>query len=224
MQYFDIPTIKAAIEHLQDYSANWLLPAFVFAANDIGQGTMVDMSKVQGTDRFLDRYFNGKLLNLPAMPRGNNLLRPRFSDITWKRGPYANDYIIRQDTKMWGNLFSSRGYREMAQRGHIEGEKAIIMLTDSFKEEFESQIPDSFKFENFMVWLFAFKGFPDEINGWSSLYDHLLSHELSLLEFKPEYRGRFTLSDPALAWPTTLSAKPSDEDLIAQLAPKLRSC
>jgi MoxR-like ATPase len=221
VQYFDISTIKAAIEHLQNYSANWLLPAFVFAANDIGQGTMVDMSKAKGTDRFLDRYFNGTLLDLPPMPRGNNLLRPRFSDITWKRGDYAGDYMIRQDTKMWGNLFSSRGYREMAQRGYIEGEKAIIMLTDTFQEEFENQIPDTFRFENFMVWLFAFRGFPDEVDGWVALYHHLLSDELGLTELKPEYRGRFSLADPTLPWPATLSERPSNEVLIAQLAPKL---
>lgn len=221
MKYFDIPTIRTAIEHLQNYPANWLLPAFVFAANDIGQGAMVDMSKVQGTDRFLDRYFNGALLDLPPMPRGNNLLRPRFSDITWKRGDQAGDYMIRQDTKMWGNLFSSRGYREMAQRGYIEGEKAIIQLTDTFKDEFENQIPDTFRFEHFMVWLFAFKGFPDAVDSWTTLYQHLLVDELGLTEFRPEYRGRFAPANPALPWPATLADRPSNEDLIAQLAPKL---
>ena len=51
MQYFDIPTIKAAIERLQDISANWLLPAFVFAANDVGTDGLVDMSQRLGTDR-----------------------------------------------------------------------------------------------------------------------------------------------------------------------------
>ena len=37
MQYFDIPTTKTAIEGLQGISANWLIPAFVFAANDVGR-------------------------------------------------------------------------------------------------------------------------------------------------------------------------------------------
>jgi hypothetical protein len=59
MQYFDIATIKQSIEKLQNYSANWLLPAFVFAANDVGTDALIDMSKRLGTDQFLDRYFNG---------------------------------------------------------------------------------------------------------------------------------------------------------------------
>lgn len=184
---------------------------------------MVDMSKAKGTDRFLDRYFSGAMLDLPPMPRGNNLLRPRFNDIKWKSGDYAGDYIIRQDTKMWGNLFSSRGYREMAQMGYIEAEKAIIVLTDTFQEEFERQVPDTFQFENFMVWLFAFKGFPDEVSSWEDLYQHLLSAELDLPELKPEYRGRFKLSDPALPWPATLTTRPSNEELVAELAPKLNA-
>jgi 5-methylcytosine-specific restriction protein B len=36
VQYFSIPTIKSSIERLQEIKANWLLPAFVFAANDVG--------------------------------------------------------------------------------------------------------------------------------------------------------------------------------------------
>lgn len=221
MKYFDIPTIKAAIEHLQNYSANWLLPAFVFAANGVNATSLVDMSKVQGTDRFLDRYFNGTLMGLPKMKRGNNLLRPRFSDITWNRGKTAGDFVIQQDTKMWGNLFSSRGYREMEQRGYINGEKAIVGLTNTFQAKFEEEIPDTFRFEQFMVWLFAFSGFPDEIDSWQKLYDHLVKTELGLLSFEPEYLGRFKVSNPAPAWPTTATTRPSDQEFLVHLAPKL---
>ena len=160
MQYFDIPTIKSTIEQLQNYSANWLIPAFVFAANNVGTDGLVNMGTCLGTDRFLDRYFNGKRLSLPPFPSGNNLLRPRFKGITWDRGLFANDYIIRQDTKMWGNLFSSRGYREMRLEGLIEGEKAIVGLRDAFQGRFEIEVPESFRFEDFLVWLFAFRGYP----------------------------------------------------------------
>lgn len=133
MQYFGLGTIQTAIEHLQNYRANWLLPAFVFSANKVGTENFVDMSQVLGTDQLLDRYFNGALLEIPAFPSGNNLLRPRFKDIQWNTGPFAGDYIVRQDTKMWGNLFSSRGYREMRQRGEVEGKKAVVRLTDAFR-------------------------------------------------------------------------------------------
>jgi len=223
VKYFDIPTIKAAIEHLEVYPANWVLPAFVFAANDVKIGSLVDMSKVHGTDRFLDRYFNGSLIDLPAMKRGNNLMRPRFSDITWNRGKTAGDFVIQQDTKMWGNLFSSRGYREMNKSGFITGEKAIVGLTATFQAEFEAQVPDTFRFEHFMVWLFAFSGFPDDINGWQALYDHLLKSELGLAKFQPEYLGRFKVANPAVPWPATIAVRPTNQDFLVQLAPKLHA-
>lgn len=223
MKYFDIQTIKAAIEHLQDYSANWLLPAFVFAANDVKVDDVTDMSKLQGTDRFLDRYFSGDLIDLPKMKRGNNLLRPRFRDIAWNRGQTAGDFVVQQDTKMWGNLFSSRGYREMKQRGYIQGTKAIVELTVSFKMAFEQEVPDTFLFEHFMVWLFAFSGFPDEVEDWDALFDHLLNAELELVGFQPEYRGRFKLADPRLTWPATTSVRPTNAAFLAELAPRLKA-
>lgn len=220
MQYFDIPTIKTSIETLQGISANWLIPAFVFAANDVGTGSLVDMSQQLGTDHFLDRYFNASLVGIDAYPSGNNLLRPRLKGIKWNSGILAGDYMIRQDTKMWGNLFSSRGYREMRLKGYIEGEKTTVRLTTDFQPAFESEIPDTFEFEDFMVWLFAFNGFPDEIVGWQGLYDHLLQNELELQDFQPPYKGRFKLA-PARPWPGTLNVRPTDDDFINELAPKL---
>lgn len=219
MQYFDIPTIKAAIERLQGISANWLIPAFVFAANDVGTTGLVDISQQKGTDQFLDLYFDGSLMGLEPFPSGNNLLRPRLRGIKWDRGDFAGDHVIRQDTKMWGNLFSSRGYREMRQRGEIEGERTIVRLTDAFQPAFEGEIPATFQFEGFLIWLFAFSGFPEEINSWQGLFDHLLS-ELELVEFQEPYRGRFKLS-PGCPWPATLAQRPSDEEFQRELAPRL---
>ncbi len=220
MQYFDIPTIKTAIEALQGISANWLIPAFVFAANDVGTADLVDLSKQKGTDQFLDRYFNGSLIGLTPFPTGNNLLRPRLKGVQWDRGDFAGDYIIRQDTKMWGNLFSSRGYREMRQRGELEGEKATVRLTDGFQPAFEAEIPATFQFEDFLVWLFGFKGFPSEINSWQALFDELLIEELELWDFPAPYKGRFKLT-PGRPWPATLSVRPSDVEFQEGLAPRL---
>lgn len=179
------------------------------------------MSRKLGTDQFLDRYFNGRRLGLPPMPRGNNLLRPRLKGIAWNKGDFADDYIIRQDTKMWGNLFSSRGYREMRLAGLIEGEKAITMLTEAFQPRFEQEIPDTFRFEDFLIWLFAFEGIPDEVNDWPSLQRHLLQIELGLSEFKPPYQGRFKLTTPAAPWPVLLNDRPTNNEFLQHLAPKL---
>lgn len=221
VKYFDINIIKTAIEHLQQFNAGWLLPAFVFAANDVGSNELVDMSKVRGTDQFLDRYFNGSLIGLPSMARGNNLLRPRMKGVTWERGDFAGDYIIQQDTKMWGNLFSSRGYREMRLQGYIGGEKNMTILTDTFQRKFEEEIPEDFIFEFFMVWLFAFKGIPSEVNSWHELLQYLLHEELGLDSFNSAYSGRFKIKSALLEWPSFLNERPSDTDFLQQLAPKL---
>ncbi|GKY89305.1 McrB family protein [Sinisalibacter aestuarii] len=220
MRYFDIPTIKSSIEALQGISANWLIPAFVFAANDVGEDELVDMSKKLGTDQFLDHYFNGKLIGIAPFDTGNNLLRPRLKGIRWDRGDFANDYVIRQDTKMWGNLFSSRGYREMRLQGYLEGEKTTIRLTDAFQGAFEAEIPAAFHFEDFMVWLFAFSGFPDEIDSWQALYDHLVKDQLELQDFQEPYKGRFKLT-AGRAWPQTINQRPTDDDFLNELAPRL---
>lgn len=217
MRYFDISTIKDSIENLEDISANWLIPAFVFAANGVGTADIVDLSKAKGTDSFLDQFFNGNLIGIEPFPTNNNLLRPRLKGV---KREFPDDYVIRQDTKMWGNLFSSRGYREMRQRNEIEGKKAAVRLTDSFQPAFESRIPISFRFEDFLVWLFAFSGFPEAVNSWQKLYNHLLKDVLELDELEDPYRGRFALA-PGIHWPDTLNERPSNEDFQQELAPQL---
>lgn len=221
MKYFDISTIKVCIERLEKVSANWLLPSFVFAANDIGIENFVDMSKKLGTDQFLDRYFSGARIGIPPTSKGNNLLRPRLKGIAWDRGNFAGDYMIRQDTKMWGNLFSSRGYREMRLQGLIEGEKAVTKLTGSFQQQFEIEIPPDFLFEDLLVWLFAFEGVPDQVSSWSELMEVLLQEHLNLDSFKPPYRNRFKISQPELPWPQLLDERPSNETYLQELSPKL---
>ena len=223
VQFFSIATIKQAIEHLQNYRGNWLLPAFVFAANNVGVDSFVDMSKKLGTDRFLDRYFHGGLIGVAPFQTGNNLLRPRLKDVKpWRTGPYAGDYVVRQDTKMWGNLFSSRGYRDMRQRGEIDGEHAIVRLTDLFQPTFEQQIPSDFRFEYFLVWLFAFNGFANDISTWASLYESL-TKSLELDDFLPPYRGRFTVDSSDLSWPETTLVQPTHVEFQEALCPKLAS-
>lgn len=220
MQYFSIETIKSSIESLQDVKANWLIPAFVFAANGVGTEEFVDISRRLGTDQFLDRYFNGNLIGIPPFESGNNLLRPRLKGINWNRGRFANDYVIRQDTRMWGNLFSSRGYREMRLSGYLEGEKTTFRLTDEFQGALEAQIPGTFEFEDFLVWLFAFSGFPRDVNSWRELFSHLLRKHLHLDNFQTQYRGRFTLGE-GRNWPETTNDRPSNEQFFAELAPRL---
>ncbi|MEW2895544.1 McrB family protein [Stenotrophomonas maltophilia] len=216
MKYFQIQTIKDSISKLKGVSANWLIPAFVFAANDVGVGEYVDISKAKGTDQFLNKYFFGSLIGLPDFSSGNNLMRPLLKGV---KNEHEGDLVVRQDTKMWANLFSSRGYRDMRQRGEIEADKSNVRLTDNFKPAFENEIASSFEFEDFLVWIFAFKGFPDEVNSWQELLGVLLK-DLGLEDFKPAYKGRFKLT-PGRAWPATLDERPTDHEFQQSLAPGL---
>lgn len=216
MQYFEIEVVKNAIERLKAVSTNWLIPAFVFAANDVGQLDFVNMAKRHGTDQFLDQYFHGSLIGFPPMEGGNNLMRPRMKGV---KELYPDDFIVRQDTKMWGNLFSSRGYREMRQRGEIEGDKSEIRLTTAFKPAFEEAIGAEFEFEDFLIWLFAFEGFPDEVDSWEKLLGVLLT-KLKLEQFQPDYRSRFKLTS-SRTWPRTAGVRPTNEDFQRELAPGL---
>lgn len=222
MKYFDILTIKGAIESLQGHAGTKLITAFIFAANDVNALAVTDLSKKLGTDLLADQYFSGELMGLVSLNRGN-LLRPRFKDLKWKVGPYANDYVIRQDTKFWANLSSSRGYRDWQKGGLIEGDKSIFRLMPGFQAAFENELAHTFRFEDFMVWLFAFTGFPDEVDSWNSLYDYLVQTVLALAKFQPEYLGRFKLTVPPVPWPATVAVRPTNEDFLAQLAPKLKA-
>ena len=221
MLYFSIDTIKASIERLQAVSANWLLPAFVFAANDVGTEASVNMSQRLGTDRLLDRYFNGKRLGLPTFDNGNNVLRPRQKEIAWDQGTFAGDYIFRQRAKLWANQLSSRGYRDMRIEGQIEGNHGIVKLTDTFKPRLEAEISPDFRFEDLLVWLYAFEGFSNKIKSWQDLFDYLLNTELNLERFNPAYRGRFKLSDREVEWPAMLRERPSNDQFLESLAPQL---
>ena len=224
MRYFTIPTIVQSIERLQNIGPNWLLTCFVLAANGVGGDALVDISQRLGTDQFLNRYFRADRMGVPPYPTGNNLLRPRMKGMRdWVTGPYAGDYVIRQDTKLWANLLSSRGYRDLRKEGLLDGDKAIARLTVGFQPRFEQEVPPDFRFEDLLVWLFAFEGFPDEIASWQQLYDHLLHDHLDLEAFPAEYLGRFRVSDPAVPWPELLDERPDDQTYLHELAPNLEA-
>lgn len=197
----------------------------MLAANNVGTSDLVDLSLGHGTDQFLNRYFNGARIGLPPFASGNNLLRPRMRGMPdWAKGKaFADDYIIRQDTKLWANILSSRGYREMRLAGLLDGDKALAKLTESFQGRFEEEIPLNFRFEYFLIWLFAFEGIPNDVDTWEALNGHLLVDHLGLEQFPDEYLGRFKLSVPPLAWPETAELRPENATFLHELAPRLEA-
>ena len=225
MQFFSIDRIKQCSLHLENFHSGWVIVPFVLAANGVNKSSFVDLHKKNGSDELLDKFFGGSLIGLTA-GKGGNALRPRFKEIvsTFVREGKGNDLIINQATKLWANAYSSRGYREMAGRGELEIRGTEFRLTDRFQPAFESKLPSTFHFEEFLVWLYAFKGIPDEITNWAQLFSHLLA-ELAVPSFAPEFSNRFKIDNPPkVPWPTDfLNARPSDAEFQKALMPSVNA-
>ena len=161
-------------------------------------------------------------MGLPPATNGKNLMRPRFRDVEpWQIDrEFMGDYVVRQGTKAWANIYSSRGYRDMKLRGEIEMDSPSVHLTSKFQKAFEDAVPDTFRFEHFLVWIFAFTGFPASVFNWNSLLTTLYSN-LDLAEgFLPAYKGRFLVTGN-VRWPNTQDNRPTDVEFAINLAPKL---
>lgn len=167
MKYFSIDRIRQCSRHLENFHSGWVIVPFVLAANGVNKKTFTSLT----TDPFLDKYFSGDLIGL-AGSSGGNALRPRFKEIvqTFRHTGRAADFVINQPTKLWANGYSSRGYREMTIRGELEFDgTSSCRLTDSFRPAFEANLPDTFRFEELLVWLYAFYGIPDDVSDWDAL-------------------------------------------------------
>jgi len=195
--YFSVSRIKSAIEHLQNYDSNWVLVPLTLAVNGVSSKELVDINKNHGGDGFLNKYFSGDLIGLKAFDNNVNTLRPRFSDIygNMKKSGLEDDYALHQSTRLWANVYSSRGYREMRASGVLLGAHSRFQLAPSFSSTWKKKIPETFLFEELLVWLYAFSGFDNSIDSWEKLYINF--QELHLGKegrFSPEYLERFKLN------------------------------
>lgn len=209
MKFFSLERIEKAIKHLQNYDSNWILVPLVFAVNGVNLREDVSINKVNGGDQFLNKHFSGELIGLRAFENGVNTLRPRFSDIygNMKRSGREDDLILHQNTKLWANVYSSRGYREMRQMGLVLGKYSRFKLTERFAETWEQKLPGDFHFEELLVWLYAFSGIDGTIVTWQELFDHFQFQYLgNSNKFENEYVLRFKLND--LSW--------SNDDFVSQ--------
>jgi len=168
MKYFEIDRIKEAIEQLQHYRSIWVLGPLVLAVNKVGDDKLTDISDHKGSDKFLDLYFNGKLIGLPDFPSRTNALWPRFQEID----NVGNDYVIHQGTKIWANAYSRRGYKEMRDRGEISGTGSKFKLEGSFADQWRTNLRGDFHFEDLLVWLYASHGVEDQVSSWDELASH----------------------------------------------------
>lgn len=215
-KYFKLERVTNAIGHLSQFHSTWIIVPLVFAVNDIGvdQEQNPHTSGHQGTDRFLDKYFNGSLIGLP--PRGNSSLRPKFQDVATKQG----DLVAYQPVKLWGSHYSSRGYREMELRGLVASNNKKYVLRATFFPAWEEALSAAFHFEELLVWLYAFSGLPDDISSWEELFVNFQERNLGPgKRFPPGYEVRFNVGNN-VPWPTEfLATRPSDQEFQLALIP-----
>ena len=91
-------------------------------------------------------------------------MRPVFREMgdIQGAGP-GTDMVMHQATRIWGNVYSQRFSSTVVDRGLVEKNGYNLQLRPAFKDEFEDKLPASFRFEELLVWLHAFSGFPDDI-------------------------------------------------------------
>lgn len=223
-KFFSLPRIKFAIEHLSEFDSKWVIPPFVFACNRVTTGSPTDISALRGTDGFLSKFFSGALIGLanPSAGGATGSLRPKFRELgkgllrDAQGNPIADaDYVVHQKVKLWGSGYSRNGYEAMVNRDElIKGPKASDWtLTGTFQAAFEAGLPATFRFEELLVWLYAFTGLPDAINSWEELWSHFRTAYLNGDDIPDAYKGRFKISNPATPWPTDfLSDRPENEE------------
>ena len=222
-QFFSRGRLQGAIEHLQEFDSKWVLVPLVLASNGVGEADAVRIqdSDRAGSDRFFDRYFNGRLIGLADFDNGANTLRPRFREI-WSSG--QSDYVIHQRQKLWGNQYSRNGYNIMRDRGLLTDLGSSRWQIDStFWSAWEQELPESFRFEELLVWLFAFDGLEDGISSWDQLSIAFQERHLGPGgRFPDGFERRFRTSDE-ISWPDEfLTERPSNEDFQSFLIPSLR--
>jgi hypothetical protein len=228
-KFFELASIEAAIHHLENFNSNWILPPLVLALNGVNRSSFTDLQSNHGTDALLEKHFDGSLIGLKPFENGTNALRPRFEELlsTLKQQGRPEDLVLHQGTKLWANGYSSRGYREMKDKGFLlleKGSRSSFKLGAGFQKEFEKRLPASFQFEYLLIWLFAFTGFDDSVNSWQELLNLLTDRYLGKSHpFPSEFAGRFGISKSkgsAVPWPTDLRpTRLTDQEYQERLLP-----
>lgn len=220
MKYFEIDRIKQAIDHLSAFDSNWVIVPLVLAANGASSSGLVNLDEHgrAGTTRFLEKFFSGALIGLPPFDNGKNFLRPKFSELTNSlAGP--DDYVVHQRANLWGSNYSSRGFREMRNRGELEGERSSFKVTERFLPTWERSLPDSFHFEELLIWLYAFNGVSESINTWEMLFEDFQLHKLGGVKIDAVFSSRFNTNNDVPWPPVFLPSRLSDEDYQKALLP-----
>ena len=222
--YFSVNRIREAIRHLNQFDSGWVIGPFVYACNDIdiGPGRKLKAPTGVGTDGFLDNFFHPRLLGLKPKDDRESL-RPVFREMGNLAGAGDNtDHVRHQATRIWGNVYSQTFGSMVVNRGLVQRNDKDYSLSATFQAEFEAS-PSRRRsaFEELLVWLFAFSGFPDGVASWDALWMAFRRQYLNGRDVPAPYKGRFSIRPGSPPWPAAevVPVRPTNRDLVLGLLP-----
>lgn len=171
--------------------------------------------KEPGTDKFFNSFLSGDLIGLRKDGR-QVALRPRFQEM---EDLLPGDSMGATVQKLWANGFSSRGYRDMQQLGQLKASGQEILINPSFWSALKAEV-SGFKFENLLIYIYAFTGFPAIITSWDQLDKHFWStYSVNPATLASLRASGFGLT-PGFQWPSSfLNVRPTKHEFISELIP-----
>ena len=94
-------------------------------------------------------------------------------------------------------------------------------MNQAFIPKWKQELPATFHFEELLVWLYGFSGFPDAVNSWQDLFADYKQRVLNGINFDACFQDRFHVNN-GVPWPVNfLQQRPNNPDLIAVLLPSI---
>ena len=193
----------------------------VLAANNVRSDVEVNVQTGVGTNKFLDRFCDGSIIGVePREPGGRCNIRPMFADLS--RGKPAEEVVNVDYSSLWGSTLSQSGYASMRDGQTLaKTTKSVFRLGPKFAESLREKISPEFQMESILVWIFAFTGFPDDINSWADLLKYY-EDNYTVDGTPPEYKDVFHLTSgpDTPQWPGSfLHDRPTNEEYREHLLP-----
>ena len=194
-RWFSAERVRNAVQHLNEFGTlNFLDVAIVLAVNGVNQVNFINPNekneggyRFPGTDRFLDKFSLAKGFGMDTL---GSYIRP-YAGLKLNHGLLS----ISKYKTLWGHAMSSRGHREWEGRGALEKQQTSLRLTSLTRSFLNENIPEEFRFEEFLVWFFASSGIPSNIYYWGQLFD-LFLREHGLSSIGDDFSDRFYIRNP----------------------------
>jgi energy-coupling factor transporter ATP-binding protein EcfA2 len=234
VKFFTISRVRQAIGHLNSFKSGWVIGPLVYIANQIDSDTYRAMREGVGSDKFLDKFFHPRLIELPSK-QNEESLRPIFREMGQiDLDNPAKDVVEHQGTKIWGKVYTQTWAdalkktnvieQDAARKGFIRLRAAAAGAPLPFTTALEAALPADFRFEELLVWLNAFSGFSDDVGSWQGLWEDFANRHLDgRVAIPAAYASRFRIRQGGeeLPWPAgdITGERPANQDFIKGLIP-----